>query len=162
MAPQAAPVWRVICFPWLSLPSAGKEHGQGASQEKMVPQAVAKPALPVLPCQVSKHPTRLTHWAAVSLPPTSSATPSVSLSFYTDTSASFPLPSTSSACLSGHPLAVALLPQESWHHHRLPGHCLPSLKVLLATEMAPTREDFDRCQTPAASPKHPPWWHLWP
>lgn len=63
----------------------------------MAPQAAAEPALPVLPCHVSKHPTRLTHWAPVSLPPTAPATPGVSLSFSTYSSTSFPLSPASSA-----------------------------------------------------------------
>ena len=63
----------------------------------MAPQAVAEPALPVLPSWVSKHPTKLTHRPPVSLPPTAPATPSVSLSFSTDTSTASPLPSAGSA-----------------------------------------------------------------
>lgn len=118
----------------------------------MAPQAAAEPALPVLPCRLSKHPTGLTHRAPVSLPPTAPATPGVSLSFSTYSSTSFPLSSAGSA--------LSLRP---------PIHCGSAPTGHPASPQVPTRASGSHslwkwplckvragCWTPAACPEHPP------
>lgn len=151
--------------PWfggnlLSLAELGRRDEEGASRGKMAPQAVAEPALPVLPCRISKHPTRLTHQAPVSLPPTVPATPSVSLSFSTDTSASSHSLPPAWRCLCSHPLTAALLPQGARRHPKLPDRSPSSLGVLLPSPWKRHPNSPVICQTPLAPHQHPPWWHL--